>query len=177
MEPAERPSYLAVAFIVRTRGNKGEVLAELHTDFPARFNQLEEVWLAFPDRSRRRYRLEECWEHKGREVLKFEAVNSISAAEQLVGAWVEIESVAAVALPEGTYFDHDLVGCRVIHTDGSELGVVREVLRIPGNNQLVIDGARGEFLVPAKEGICKEISISDRRITVELPEGLVDLNR
>ena len=177
MEPSERPPYLAVAFIVRTRGNRGEVLAELHTDFPARFNQLEEVWLAFPDQSRRQYRLEESWEHKGRQVLKFEHVDSISAAEELIGAWVEIDAGDAVALPEGTYFDHDLAGCRVIDQSGNEIGFVREVLRIPGNNQLVVESAAGEFLVPAKEGICKEISISEMRITVELPEGLVDLNR
>ncbi len=176
MEPPERPSYLAVAYIVRTRGNRGEVLADLHTDFPARFNQLEEVWLAFPDHSRRCFRLQECWEHKGRQVLKFWGVDSISAAEALVGAWVEVESRDAVILPEGTYFDHDLTGCRVVDQSGRDLGIVKEILRIEGNNQLVVGIGTGEYLIPAKEGICKEISIPEKRITVELPEGLMDLN-
>jgi 16S rRNA processing protein RimM len=177
VEPLERPSYLAVACIVRTRGNRGEVLAEPHTDFPARFNLLEKVWLAFPDQSRRCFKLEECWEHKGRQVLKFAGVDSITAAEALVGAWVEIEAGDAVSLPEGTYYDHDLAGCKVIDQDGRELGIVKEVLRIPGNSQLVVESGSGEFLIPAKEGICKEVSIPDKRITVELPEGLMGLNR
>jgi 16S rRNA processing protein RimM len=177
VEPLERSSYLAVAYIVRARGNRGEVLAELHTDFPARFNLLEEVWLAFPDRARRCFKLEECWEHKGRQVLKFAGVDSITAAEQLVGAWVEIEAGDAVILPKGTYYDHDLAGCRVIDQGGRELGIVKEVLRIPGNNQLVVESGSGEFLIPAKEGICKGVSVPDKRITVDLPEGLMDLNR
>jgi 16S rRNA processing protein RimM len=177
VEPPERPSHLAIGYIVRTRGNKGEVLAELHTDFPARFSQLEEVWLAFADRSRRRYKLQESWEHKGRQVLKFSGVDSISAAEELVGAWVEVESRDAVVLPEGTYFDHDLTGCRVVDQNGRDLGVVKEVFRIPGNNQLIVEGVTGEYLIPANGAICKEVSIEEKRITVELPEGLMDLNR
>lgn len=177
MEPFERPSYLAIACIVRTRGNRGEVLAELHTDFPARFNLLEKVWLAFPDRSRRCLKLEECWEHKGRQVLKFAGVDSITAAEELVGAWVEIQAGDAVTLPEGTYYDHDLAGCSVVDQNGRVLGTVKEVWRIPGNNQLVVENDKCEFLIPAKEGICKEVSIPEKRITVELPEGLVDLNQ
>ena len=177
MEPSERPSYLAIARVVRTRGNRGEVLAELHTDFPTRFNLLEKVWLAFPDRSRRCLKLEECWEHKGRQVLKFAGVDSITAAEELVGTWVEIEAGDAVILPAGTYYDHDLVGCNVIDQSGRRLGTVKEVWRIPGNNQLVVESDRGEFLIPAKGGICKEVSIPDRRIMVELPEGLMDLNQ
>jgi len=177
VEPAERPAYLAVALIVRTRGNKGEVLAELHTDFPARFNLLEDVWLASADGSRRRVRLEECWGHKGREVLKFAGVDSISAAEQLVGSWVEIEADQALILPEGTYYDHDLIGCRVLDRGGNYLGEVAQVQRIPGNNLLLVRGEKGEFLIPAAGEICREVSIPDKRIVVEMPEGLKDLNR
>jgi len=176
VEPLERPSYLAIARIVRTRGNKGEVVAELHTDFPARFNLLEKVWLEFPDRSRRCLALDECWEHQGRQVLKFAGIDSISAAEDLVGAWVEVEAAEAVKLPEGTYYDHDLAGCAVIDQNGRQVGTVKEVWRITGNNLLIVDNGSGEFFIPATEGICKEVSIAGKRITVELPEGLVDLN-
>ena len=178
MEPSGRHSYLAIARIVRTRGIRGEVLAEIHTDFPARFHLLEEVWLSFADERRRHFALEDAWEHKGRIVLKFQGIDSASQAEKLKGAWVEIETDDAVPLPEGTYFDHDLSGCVVVTVEGREIGVVREVFRIPGNNQLVVDGGpAGEILIPAHEGICKSVSISEKRIVVDLPEGLLDLNR
>lgn len=177
MEPVERHSFLAVARIAKTRGIRGEVLADLHTDFPARFHSLEKVWLSFEDQRRRIFVLEDCWEHKGRIVMKLQGVDSIPEAEPLIGAWVEIDAADAVPLPEGTYFDHDLAGCLVTGTDGREIGTVREVLRIPGNNQLVVEGPSGEILIPAHEGICKEVLLEEKRIVVELPDGLLDLNR
>jgi len=177
VEPNARPSFIAIARIARPRGNRGEVLADSHTDFPARFDLLKDVWLSFPDGRRELFTLEECWEHKGRRVLKFAGVDSISAAEGLAGAWVEIPAGQAVVLPEGCYFDHDLTDCEVYDGQGKILGTVTQVLRIAGNNQLLVRGAEGEFFVPATEAICRDISIERKRIVVELPEGLIDLNK
>jgi 16S rRNA processing protein RimM len=177
VEQAAQPSFIAIARIARTRGNRGEVLADLYTDSPARFESLEEVWLEWPNGSRERARLESCWEHKGRQVLKFAGTDSISCAERLVGAWLKVELADAVSIPEGTYFDHDLVGCSVCSLAGEGLGTVKEVFRISGNNQLVITGKHGEFLLPAVAGFCREVSIKDKRIVVDLPEGLIDLNK
>jgi 16S rRNA processing protein RimM len=121
--------------------------------------------------------LERCWEHKGRQVLKFCGVDTINAAEALTGAWIEIESDQAVDLPEGMYWDHDLIGCSLRSVHGEQLGVVTGVMRIAGNSQLVVQGERGEFLVPVVATICREISVSCREILVDLPEGLMDLNK
>jgi 16S rRNA processing protein RimM len=109
-------------------------------------------------------------------VLKFAGVDSISEAETLVGAWVQVEEAVAVALPEGTYFDHQLVGCTVYDALGANLGVVIDVYRIPGNHQLVVRRDRGEYLIPANGAVCREVSIAERRIVADLPEGLMDLN-
>ena len=178
MEPDAQFSFIAIARITRTRGNKGEVLVELFTDFPDRFNALEEVWLEFDDGRRRQISLENTWEHKGRRVLKFVGVDSISAAEALVGCWVEVPAEQSVQLPEGTYFDHDLIGCLVEDVQGCHLGVVNEILRIAGNSQLVIKKSFGkELLIPAVGSICKSISISEKRIIVDPPEGLMDLDK
>jgi 16S rRNA processing protein RimM len=177
VEPAAQPSYIAIARIARTRGNRGEVLADLWTDFPSRFDDLGQVWLEFTDGQRRCIALEECWSHKGRKVLKFAGIDSISAAQELVGAWVQVDSEDVVLLPEGMYFDHDLIGCSVRDTRGEMLGVVQEVLRIAGNSQLVVAGALGEFMIPAVEALCRSVSITKKEIIVDPPEGLVDLNK
>jgi 16S rRNA processing protein RimM len=177
VEQPAQPSFIVIARIVRTRGNRGEVLADLYTDFPARFDSLADVWLEWPDGSRKIVKVENTWEHKGRRVLKFEGIDSISSAERLPGAWLMVEFRNAVPLDEGTYFDHDLVGCTVNSTGGEELGTVKEVIRITGNNQLLIMGKHGEFMVPAVDGICREVSIERKRIVVDLPEGLIDLNK
>ena len=177
VEPNARPSFIAIARIVRPRGNRGEVLADSHTDFPARFNLLKEVWLSFPGGHRRIFVLEDCWEHKGRLVFKFSGVDSIDSAIGLAGAWVEVPADQAVVLPPGSYFDHDLAGCKVCDGQGKILGKVVEVLRITGNSQLLVRGEQGEFFVPATAEICREISTEQKMIVVELPEGLIDLNK
>jgi 16S rRNA processing protein RimM len=174
--PAQ-PSYIVIARIARSRGNRGEVLAELHTDFPDRFDDLVEVWVRHRDGRRFPLKIEESWEHKGRRVLKFAGIDSIDAASDLAGAWVEVPGEQAVELPEGTYFDHDLVGCAVESVGGEDLGTVKEVLRIAGNSQLVVEGTGGEILIPAVEPICRQILIDQKKIIVEVPEGLIDLNK
>jgi 16S rRNA processing protein RimM len=175
VEPVQ-PSFIAIARIVRPRGNRGEVLADLYTDFPARFDSLKEVWLQSTDGTRRLHVIEEAWIHGNRQVLKFTGTDSIAAAEQLVGAWVEVESSQALPPPEGSYFDHQLIGCRVWSVDGEDLGQVTEILRIEGNPQIVVAGKGREFMVPAAGGFCTEVSVEAKRIVVDLPHGLVDLN-
>lgn len=176
MVPTARPSHIAIARIIKPRGNRGEVLAELYTDFPARFSLLNRVWIEFPDGHREVLEIEHFWEHQGRPVLKFSAVNSIDEAKRLSGSWVEIEADQAVPLPEGTYWDRDLTGCAVRDRNGKSIGTVREVLRIAGNSQLVVDAGSGECLIPAVASICIEISIARKEIIVDLPDGLMGLN-
>lgn len=176
-EDLDSRGFVAVARIARTRGTRGEVLADVHSDFPSRFETLARVWLRLPDGTREGATLEDCWGHQGRLVLKFEGFDSIEASERLAGAWVEVAPQEAVPLPEGTYFDHDLVGCRVLDSGGSEIGTVTEVLRFAGNHQLVVATPRGECLIPAHADICREVAIDRKEIVVELPEGLIDLNR
>ncbi len=177
MDPETQPPFIAIARIARTRGNRGEVLADLYTDFPDRFNVLEEVWLEFADGARERKPLEDSWPHKGRMVLKFAGINDISSAEAYVGCWVQIPAGQAMQLPDGTYFDHDLVGCSVRDDCGNSLGTVAEVLRISGNNQLVVKGAGREYLIPAVDSICVRISIKEKLIVIRPPEGLMDLDK
>ncbi len=177
MEPVARPSYIAIARIVRTRGNRGEVLADLYTDFPDRFNLLQEVWLEFNDGHRQYMKLEDTWEHKGKRVLKLAGVDTISSAKELVGCWIEIPYEQAVLLPEDSYFDHDLIGCLVTDIGGNEVGVVTNILRIAENSQLVVQASDHECLIPLVKQICKKISIADKKILVDPPQGLLDLNK
>jgi 16S rRNA processing protein RimM len=176
VEPVEPPSFVTIARIVRTRGNKGEVLVDSFTDFPDRFDRLKDVWLEFENSDLQKVPIDFTWEHKGRRIIKFAGFDTISAAEKLIGCLVQIIEEQAVQLPEGTYFDHDLIGCSVRDNHGKYLGVVVGIFRISGNNQLVVKGFNKEFLIPAVENICTQISIKKKQITVDPPEGLMDLD-
>jgi 16S rRNA processing protein RimM len=173
--PDAKPSFITIARIARTRGNRGEILADLYTDYPDRFDALDKVWLKFDDGRRQPMALEGSWEHRGRRVMKFAGVDSIGSAESFVGCWVEVPADQAIQLPDGTYYDHDLVGCVVRDVRGNRLGVVIGILHIEGNAQLVVADDEREHLIPAVQEICIRISIEEKQIVLDPPEGLMDL--
>jgi 16S rRNA processing protein RimM len=187
----EAQRWVALARILRPRGNKGEVAAEILTDFPERLTGLREVFLGNNQGKTepKAIGVESCWlsqNHRGQAVFHFAGYSSISEAEKLRGLEVLVPFEQRVALPEGQYFFSDLIGCEVFEAPTGEgaaaalLGVVQDV-EVPGEGALgtpllVVETARGELLVPLAEDICTVIDTAARRIEVVLPEGLRDLN-
>jgi 16S rRNA processing protein RimM len=190
-----------VARILRARGNKGEVAAELLTDFPERLIKLQEVFvgIANGEIEPRRIALKKCWlsqNHRGQAVFHFEGVNSISEAEKFRGLGVLLPFERRARLPAGQYFVSDLIGCSVFDNPTASsafssspcslveapalLGTVRDV-QFPGEEfsgtpLLEVETAQGEMLIPLAADICSRIDTVARRIDVVLPEGLRDLN-
>ena len=167
---------VAVARAVKTRGLRGEVVAELLTDFPERFEGLEELIGVAPDGKRSPLALEDHWFQAGRVVLKFAGYDSIEAASALVGHEFAVPEDERVELDEDEFYDWELMGCRVESVEGEELGRVREVLRTGGVEVLVVEKAeaKGEHLIPLAETICVEIDIENKLIRVDPPEGLLE---
>lgn len=200
---AETQRWVIVARILRPRGNKGEVAAQLLTDFPERLTKLTEVFLGTSSGAKaaepRLTALKACWlsqNHKGQAVFHFEGSNSISEAEKFRGLDVLLPIESRMTLSAGQYFVDDLVGCLVFENFAEPsvvssspcslasapalLGVVKEV-QIPGEGVagtplLVVDTSAGELLVPLAEDICTSVNTRARRIDVVLPDGLRDLN-
>lgn len=167
---------VAVALAVRTRGLRGEVVAELLTDFPERFEGLETLIAVGKDGSRMPLTLEDHWFQSGRVVLKFAGYDSIDAASALIGYEFTVPEAERVELEEDEFYDWELAGCRVETIEGEEIGRVREVLRTGGVEVLMIDNeATGrEHLIPLAESICVEINIERKLIRVDAPEGLLE---
>ena len=165
---------VAVARIVKPRGLKGELVAELLTDFPERFESLEDVNAVMPDGSRRQLKIEKFWFQAGRIVLKFEGIDYIDLAETLRNAEICVGESDAVELEEGEFFDWQLAGCKVETIGGESLGIVKELMRTGGTEILVIAGEDREYLVPFAESICVEIDVENKLIRVDPPEGLLD---
>ncbi len=165
---------MAIAKIVRTRGLRGEVVAELLTDFPERFEGLEEVMAVFENGDRRELKIERFFFQKDRIVLKFAGVDSIETAETLRDTEVCISEAEAVELEEDEYFDWELEGCEVETVEGEKIGTVREVLRTGGTEVLIIDGAERELMIPFAESICTEVDVEGKRVIVDPPEGLLE---
>ena len=165
---------VAIGKIARTRGLRGEVVADLLTDFPERFEGLEDVTAVFPDEKRRELKIEKFWFQKGRVILKFRDVDSIESAETLRDAKVCVHESEAVELEDDEYFDWELEGCAVETAEGEKLGTVREIMRTGGTEVLLIDGEERELMIPFAESICTEVDIQNKRIVVDPPEGLLE---
>jgi 16S rRNA processing protein RimM len=168
---------------VRPHGVRGEVAAEILTDFPERLTRLSSVELWDGRGVPRRAALRKCWlshSRGGQAIFHFAACDSVDAARKLVGLEVQVPRADRVKLPAGSYYISDLVGCAVREKDGSDLGIVREVEihgdEISGTPNLVVDTARGELLIPLAQEICVDVDTAAQRIVVVLPEGLRDLN-
>ncbi len=190
---------MQVARIIRPRGNKGEVLAELFTDFPARLSSRLQIFLRQAQNEPRAIGLQNFWvdrNHPEHGIFHFEGCSSIDAAEKLRGLEVLIPIADRVKLPAGKYFVSDLIGCSVFENPVAEaklsspacamekaprvVGTVRDVF-FPGEGTagtplLQVQTATGELLVPLAEDICRSIDVAARRIDVTLPEGLSELN-
>lgn len=199
MSLSREQKFVTVARVLRARGNKGEVSAELLTDFPERLSEIKEMFLCAESGAQRGVVLHAFWRdrnHPGHGVFHFEGVDSISEAERLRGLEVRIPFERRAVLPAGSYFVTDLIGCAVFELPESIfpvssspcslaeapalLGKVRDVY-FPGEGQpgtplLALDTSNGELLVPLAEDICVRIDVAARRIEARLPEGLRDLN-
>ncbi len=156
------------------------MLAELHTDFPERFEKRRELSGLAGNGERRELQLEEHWFHKGGVVLKFAGVDSITEAEQLAGWEVQIPREQRAELEEGAAYVSELVGCEVwVEAQPNEklLGVVAGVDLSGGAAPLlVVRGADSqEYLVPYAEEFLRSANLQQRRIAMKLPEGLLEL--
>jgi 16S rRNA processing protein RimM len=197
--PTEPQGWVQIARILRSRGNKGEVLAELFTDFPARLASLKQIYLRSGQGEPQVTGLRNFWvdrNHPEHGIFHFEGCTSIDAAEKLRGIEVLIPFADRVKLPDGKYFVSDLIGCTVFDSSPAEskltspacaieeaprvVGTVHDVF-FPGEGTagtplLQVQTSSGELLVPLAEDICRRIDVAARRIDVTLPEGLNELN-
>ena len=163
--------WVAVALLGRTRGNRGEITALALSSKPERYQALREVFLFG---SGEKAEVESTWFHNGTLIFKFRGVDTISDAERLNGMEVRIPLSERAPLEENEFFQSDLVGCEVVDGgSGESLGRVTGWEDGGGAGLLAV----GELLIPFVRAICVDIDPAARRITVELPEGLKELNQ
>ena len=193
--PDSRPPdlWIVVARILRPQGRKGEVLAELLTDFPESLSTDRELFLATRDRaptSLQPIRVTGHWlphgRNQGRIVLAIAGVDSIAAAERLSQHDLIVREEARTSLSGGTIYISDLVGLRLL-SGGKVVGAVEDVSfpltadgkrRLPDAAPLLVvqSPADEEILVPFVQAFLSRIDRKEGVIEMSLPEGLIDLN-
>jgi 16S rRNA processing protein RimM len=216
--PEAADAWVWLARIRRPQGRKGEVFAEILTDFPEKFAERKQLWLLSPQEATtasrgprllaadmpakagaaagarpagldaraaapapRHVELQNHWLHKGGVVLHFAQVDSISAAELLAGMIVAIPRAERAELGEDAIYVGDLIGCTLVDVGGAEpvrVGEIEDVDRSGGAAPLlVVQGAKGEVLVPFAKSFLRKIDLEGKRVEMALPEGLLDLSK
>jgi 16S rRNA processing protein RimM len=191
----EAQDWVWLARLRRPQGRKGELYADILTDFPEKFSERKQLWLLKENASPRteqmhaqsldlprKVTLSNHWLHKGGIVLHFEGVNSISDAEALAGLIVAIPLEQRAPLAEDEAYIGDLMGCTVFDVATGQpvvIGEVESVDRTAGPVPLlVVRGAGGtdEILIPFAKSYLRNVDIESKRIEMALPVGLVNLN-
>lgn len=165
-----------VGRIARTHGIRGQVIVTPETDF------VEERFATGASFQTRSATGEETLTvtasrlQNGRPVIGLEGFDTIDAVERLVGQELRVPPDALASLDAHTYYHHDLIGCVVETVTGARVGEVTGVQGGAAGSLLVIAGQRGEILVPLARDICVSVDVPAKRIAIQPPEGLLDLN-
>jgi 16S rRNA processing protein RimM len=165
---------VAIAKIAKPRGLRGELSADILTDFPERFDDLGKVFAVGENGERTELKLEKFRFQSGRIILKFVDFDTIEAAETLRNKEICVPESEAVALDEGEFFDWQLENCTVETVEGENIGRVKEVMRTGGTEILVVTNGEKEYLIPFAEAICPEVDVENKLIKVDAPEGLLE---
>ena len=169
-------SMVLVGRVARPHGIRGQVVVNPETDFVSeRFHAGAQMWTRVQGRETA-LTIAAARVEGRRPILAFDGYATVEAAETLAGAELRVPESELQALPDGSYYLHQLAGCRVETVDGAAVGTVRRVDGGAAAAMLVVDGSRGEVLVPFVQEMCVGIDVEARLIRVRLPEGLLELN-
>ena len=165
-----------VGRIARPHGIRGHVIVNPETDFvDERFVDGATMWTR-SDRGEEPLTISSARVQNGRPVVGFAGFASIDDVERLAGLELRVPEESLQSLENGAYYQHQLVGCNVSTVGGDRVGEVVRVDGGAGGSLLAVRGARGEVLVPLAQHICVEIDVAARRIVIDPPDGLLELN-
>jgi 16S rRNA processing protein RimM len=164
------PRFLAIARVVKPWGVRGEIKLEVLTGFPDQIERLKRVYVgskAVP------HDVAHFHWHSGELLLQLADVRDRNAAELLRGQLVQIPHEEAVPLKPGEYYEHQIIGLHVTTTEDEPLGQVVEVLATGANDVYVVQGPRGQVLLPARVEVVRSIDLEAGTMTVTLLPGLI----
>ena len=169
-------NFVTLARVVKTQGRHGEVAAEVHTDIPGRLHSGMKIFALAEDNSRCELQIDDVWPHKNWLVLKFAGVDSISDAEVLIGCELQLPASERAKLEAGATYVSDLIGCSLFD-HGREVGLVSDVRFGAGEAPLLVVGSgKNEHEIPYAQVFLQRVDLEQKRIEMNLPEGLLELN-
>jgi len=174
-EDSTEPAFLVIGRVSRPHGVRGEVRVEIYTELPERFTWLDMVYMSrMPDDPEpRSVSVESVRFHQGYALLKLGQYETRGDVEALRGAWLMVPGEEALPLEEGEHYHYQLEGLEVYTEDDDYLGQLVEILETGANEVFVVQGPRGEVLLPNITDVVREVDVAVGRMTVHLLDGLI----
>lgn len=164
-----------VGIIVNTHGIKGEVKVKRITDFPERFQVGNTLYVQKQEEKPIPLIVDGHRIHKQFDLLRFEGKHTIQDVEHMKGAYLKIKEEQLTALPDNEYYYHEIIGCHVYTITGENLGIIDSILSPGANDVWVVKNKEGkEILIPYIEDVVKDVHVHDKKVVIELMEGLLD---
>lgn len=169
--PKGESIYLAIGFLRRPHGVQGEIIMDLHTDFPERIKTGRKVYIG---ENYEAFTIGAARPHSNGLLVKIRGFDSPETAGRFRNQWVYVQASEVPALPEGKYYKHELIGLTVMTDANDKLGVLNEVLETGANDVYVVVQEDGkEILLPAIADVVLDVNMVDRVIKVHLIDGLI----
>ncbi len=169
------PDFIAVGYVEKAHGVKGELKVRPMTDQPSRFGILDSVQIETRDGQTSTHDIEVVQVRSGSVILKLAGVDSRDAAAALRGAYINIPREEALPLDEGEFYYFEVIGFEVLTLEGQRLGIIEEVMDLPANAVLrVVEGGK-EYLIPVIPEVIDTVDRDGERIVINPIAGLLDL--
>lgn len=166
---------IAVGKIVKTIGVKGECKVALLSDVPGRLEGVADLRVGATEQRSEPRVIESVRAHQDGVIIKLKGTDSGTDAERLKGMFLYVPVDQAVRPSDISYFVHEIVGMQVVTEEGTHVGVVSDVWKIPGNDIWLVKADGREIMIPAAREFIRSVDLTQKRITIHVIEGLLDL--
>lgn len=164
--------YLSIGQIVNTHGVKGEIKVYPLTDDITRFEKLKDVYIEAKGEMKK-YSVANVKYQNNTVLMKLDGIDTMNDAEKLRELYLKVGRWDAVPLPKDTFFICDIIESEVYDVNIGLIGKLTDVLQTGSNDVYVVKQDKKEILIPALKAVVKEIDLKNKKITVDLPEGLI----
>ena len=169
--PAGEPLFLVIGFLRRPHGVRGELIMDLHTDFPGRIKPGKRIFIG---EAHEPATIESTRTYANGMLIKLKGHDTPEACVGYRNQWVYVKVQDVPPLPAGQYYKYEMVGLQVVDDNGRTLGRLDEILETGANDVYIVrDGADHEILLPAIPSVILEVDMSRRIMRVHLIEGLI----
>lgn len=170
--PAGEPVYLVIGYLRRSHGIHGEIIMDLHTDFPERIKAGRKIFIG---ENHQPHTLGGVREHGNGALIKLRGIETPEEVGRFRNQWVYVKAADVPPLPEGRHYKYELIGLDVVDEQGNPLGKLNEILETGANDVYVVKNESGkEILLPAIPPVILDVDMGQRVMKVHLLDGLVD---